>query len=171
PPPGLKRRRYPSKARRQGQWVDVKRVPPLYDFCALLQAAPAEPPSVPISADDIALLQYTGGTTGVPKGAMLTHRNLVANAIQCLRWLQGLRDGEEVFLGVLPFFHIYGMTTCQNLATMLGGTIILLPRFQVEEALKAIVAHRVTVFTGIPALYMGLSNHTRVGDCDETSLH
>src|SRR2546425_7855377 len=61
--PWLKRLLYPIKARRQGQWVDVKRVPPLYDFCALLQAAPAEPPSVPVSVDDIALLQYTGGTT------------------------------------------------------------------------------------------------------------
>jgi len=168
--PWLKRVLYPIKARRRGQWLDVQRVPPLYDFCALLQAAPAKPPSVRVSADDIALLQYTGGTTGVPKGAMLTHRNLVANAIQCLRWMQGLRDGEEVFLGVLPFFHIYGMTTCQNLATMLGGTIILLPRFQVDEALKAIVAHRVTVFPGIPAMYMALANHPRVGDCDLTHL-
>ena len=168
--PWLKRLLYPIKARRQGQWVDVKRVPPLYDFCALLQAAPAEPPSVPVSADDIALLQYTGGTTGVPKGAMLTHRNLVANAIQCLRWLQGMRDGEEVFLGVLPFFHIYGMTTCQNLATMLGGTIILLPRFQPDEVLRAIAARRVTVFPGIPAMYMALANHPRAGDYDLISL-
>src|SRR5207245_9634932 len=95
--PWLNRLPYPISARRQGQWVDVRRVPPLYDFCALREAAPAEPPSVPVSADDMALLQYTGGTTGVPKGAMLTHRNLVANAIQCLRWLQGMRDGEEVF--------------------------------------------------------------------------
>jgi len=101
--PWLKRLLYPIKPP-AGQWLDVQRVPPLYDFCALLQAAPAKPPSVPVSVDDIALLQYTGGTTGVPKGAMLTHRNLVANAIQCLRWLQGMRDGEEVFLGVLPFF-------------------------------------------------------------------
>jgi long-chain acyl-CoA synthetase len=168
--PWLKRLLYPLKARRQGQWVEVQRVPPLYDFCALLQAAPAEPPSMAVSVDDIALLQYTGGTTGVPKGAMLTHRNLVANAIQCLRWMQGMRDGEEVFLGVLPFFHIYGMTTCQNLATMLGGTIILLPRFQQDEVLKAIVAHRVTVFPGIPAMYMALANHPRAGDCDLSSL-
>jgi long-chain acyl-CoA synthetase len=168
--PWLKRLLYPIKARRQGQWVDVPRVPPLYDFCALLQAAPAKPPSVPVLADDIALLQYTGGTTGIPKGAMLTHRNLVANAIQCLRWLQGMRDGEEVFLGVLPFFHIYGMTTCQNLATLVGGTIILLPRFQSDEVLKAIVARRVTVFPGIPAMYMALANHPRAGACDLTSL-
>src|SRR5206468_5614168 len=168
--PWLKRLLYPIKARRQGQWVDLQRVPPLYDFCSLLQAAPAKPPSVPVSVDDTALLQYTGGTTGVPKGAMLTHRNLVANAIQCLRWLQGMRDGEEVFLGVLPFFHIYGMTTCQNLATMLGGTIILLPRFQPDEVLRAIAARRVTVFPGIPAMYMALANHPRAGDYDLISL-
>ncbi len=167
--PWLKRLLYPLKARRQGQWVDVKRVPPLYDFCALLQAAPAEPPSVPVSADDIALLQYTGGTTGVPKGAMLTHRNLVANAIQCRRWLQGMRDGVEVFLGVLPFFHIYGMTTCQNLAFLIGGTIVLLPRFQPDEVLKTIAAHRATAFPGIPAMYMALINHQKVGEYDLTS--
>src|SRR5437660_7726005 len=165
----LKRLLYPIKARRQGQWIDVKRVPPLYDFCALLQAAPAEPPSVPVSADDVALLQYTGGTTGVPKGAMLTHRNLVANAVQCLRWLQGMRNGAEVFLGVLPFFHIYGMTTCQNLALLTGGTIVLLPRFQPDEVLKTIAAHRVTAFPGIPAMYLALINHQKVREYDLTS--
>src|SRR3989454_1467427 len=168
--PWLKRLLYPIKARRQGQRVDVQRVPPLYDFCALLQAAPAKPPSVPVSVDDIALLQYTGGTTGAPKGAMLTHRNLVANAMQCRYWLGGLLEGTEVFLGVLPLFHVYGMSTCQNLAILLGAKIVLLPRFQADEVLTAIVTHRVTAFPGIPAMYLALNNHPKVGQYDLRSV-
>lgn len=168
--PWFKKVLYPLKARRQGQWVDVPRVPPVYDLPSLLQAAPEEPPVQDASAGELALLQYTGGTTGTPKGAMLTHRNLVANTYQCRRWLQGLRDGEETFLGVLPFFHVYGMTACQNLAILLGATIILLPRFQTDEVLKAIVAHRVTAFPGIPAMYLALNNHPKVGAYDLTSV-
>lgn len=168
--PWLKKVLYPLKARRQGQWVDVPRVPPVYDLPALLQSVPNASLDQDLSAEDLALLQYTGGTTGIPKGAMLTHRNLVANTYQCRRWLQGLRDGEETFLGVLPFFHVYGMTTCQNLAILLGATIILLPRFQADEVLKAIVAHRVTAFPGIPAMYHALNNHPKVGAHDLTSV-
>jgi long-chain acyl-CoA synthetase len=168
--PWLKRLLYPLKARRQGQWIDVKKVPPLYDFPGLVKTAPAAPSPKDVSPDDLALLQYTGGTTGVPKGAMLTHRNLVANAIQCRRWLQGFREGEEVFLGVLPFFHVYGLTACQNLAIYLGATIVLLPRFQVNEVLRAIVTHRVTALPGIPAMYLALNNHPKVAEHDLTSI-
>jgi len=168
--PWLKRLLYPVKARRQGQWVEIKRGPPIYDFPTILEAAPDDLPLHAVSPDDIALLQYTGGTTGVPKGAMLTHRNLVANAYQCRRWLQGLREGQEVFLGVLPFFHVYGMTTCQNLAILLGATIVLLPKFQTDEVLKAIASHRVTAFPGIPAMYLALNNHPKVAKHDLTSV-
>ena len=168
--PWLKRLLYPIKARRQGQWVEVERTPPIYDFPALLKTAPAGAPPGDVSADDIALLQYTGGTTGVPKGAMLTHRNLTANVVQCRWWLHGLREGEEVFLGVLPFFHIYGMTTTQNLSIFLGGTTVLLPRFQADEVLKALAAHRVTAFPGIPAMYLAVINHKKVAAYDLTSV-
>jgi len=168
--PWLKRMLYPLKARRQGQLIEVERIPPIYDFRSLIEEAPPEPPPVNVTSDDIALLQYTGGTTGIPKGAMLTHRNLVANAVQCRWWLHGLREGEEVFLGVLPLFHIYGMTTCQNLALLIGGTLVLLPRFQPDEVLKAIAAHRPTAFPGIPAMYLALINHQKVGEYDLTSI-
>lgn len=168
--PWLKRLLYPWKARRQGQWLAIKKVPPLYDFPALVKAASDDLPLPAISPDDIALLQYTGGTTGIPKGAVLTHRNLVANACQCRVWLHGFRDGEETFLGVLPFFHVYGMTACQNLAILLGATIVLLPRFQTDEVLKTIVAHRVTAFPGIPAMYLALNNHPKAGEYDLTSV-
>ncbi len=148
----------------------MERKRPVYDFPTLLRTAPAGPPPGGVAPDDLALLQYTGGTTGVPKGAMLTHRNLVANTIQCRRWLQGFRDGQEIFLGVLPFFHVYGMTTTQNLAIYLGATLVLLPRFQADEVIKALAAHRVTAFPGIPAMYLAIANHKRAADYDLHSV-
>jgi long-chain acyl-CoA synthetase len=168
--PWLKRFLYPLKARRQGQWLEIERVPPIYDFRALLKAVRSPSVTPAVSPHDLALLQYTGGTTGAPKGAMLTHRNLVANAMQCRYWLGGLREGSEVFLGVLPLFHVYGMSTCQNLAILLGAKIVLLPRFQADEVLTAVVTHRVTAFPGIPAMYLALNNHPKVGQYDLRSV-
>ena len=168
--PWLKRLLYPLKARRQGQWLEIERVPPIYDFRALLKAVRSPSVTPAVSPHDLALLQYTGGTTGTPKGAMLTHRGLVANAMQCRYWLGGLGEGSEVFLGVLPLFHVYGMSTCQNLAILLGAKIVLLPRFQADEVLKAIVTHRVTAFPGIPAMYLALNNHPKVGQYDLRSV-
>ncbi len=168
--PWLKRLLYPLKARRERQWVVVKRAPPVYDFGVLIRAAPREFRAPAVGPHDLALLQYTGGTTGVPKGAMLTHRNLVANTVQCRYWLNGLQDGQEVFLGVLPFFHVYGMSTCQNLAILLAAKIVLLPKFQADEVLNAIVKHHITAFPGIPAMYMALNNHPKVGEYNLRSV-
>jgi long-chain acyl-CoA synthetase len=122
-----------------------------------------DPPSVHVGQDDIALLQYTGGTTGIPKGVVLSHRNLVGNVWQCRHWMPSLRAGEEVFLGVLPFFHVYGMSACQNLAVAVGASLVLLPRFQVAEVMKTITRERVTVFPGIPAMYQAINNHQPTG--------
>ena len=167
--PWLKRLLYPLKARTQStappHWN-----PPLYKLAALLRTSSGDIAGRDGAPDDIAILQYTGGTTGVPKGVMLTHRNLVANAVQCRRWLYGLREGEEVFLGVLPFFHVYGLTACQNLATFLGATMVLLPRFQADEVLKTITARRITAFPGIPAMYLAVNNHPHVTRYDLTSV-
>lgn len=120
--------------------------------------------------DDIALLQYTGGTTGIPKGVELTHRNLIRNTLQCRQWMPRLREGEEVFLAVLPFFHVYGMTVCQNLALMIGGCLVLLPRFQMIDVLKTIAQERVTVFPGIPAMYQAINNHQDLAQYDLRSI-
>jgi long-chain acyl-CoA synthetase len=160
--PWVKRLLYPLKARRQGQVVKVRRIPPIYDFPALLNQARADILPPQISANDLALLQYTGGTTGIPKGVMLSHANVVANAIQGRHWFHPLREGEERFLGVLPFFHVYGMTACQNLCVLLGASIVLLPRFQAEEVLTTIMKTGVTAFLGIPAMFLALSNHPRM---------
>lgn len=154
--PWLKRLLYPLKARREGRRVRPPAHPAVHAFRPLLEVPP-EPPAVSVAPDDTALLQYTGGTTGVPKGVVLTHRNLVSNMWQCRQWCTTLREGEEVVLGVLPFFHVYGMSVCQNLAISLGCALVLLPRFQVREVLEAITRERVTLFPGIPAMYAAIN--------------
>lgn len=172
--PPVLRLLYPIKARLTGRWVTIPKRPPLYDFLQLLEPVPAgskESPSLPTSnPEDVAMLQYTGGTTGTPKGVMLSHRNIVANTWQCRVWVPDFVDGREVFLGVIPFFHVYGLSTCQNLAMMSGSTVVLLPRFQVTDVLKAINRHRVTIFSGIPMMFMKISEFPKVGRYDLRSL-
>ncbi|MDR7273828.1 long-chain-fatty-acid--CoA ligase [Catenuloplanes atrovinosus] len=117
------------------------------------RAAPI-PDGVPgPSVGDTALLQYTGGTTGTPKGAILTHRNLAANAEQNRAWVPGLRDGGEVFYAVLPMFHVYGVTLCLTTAVMIGATTVLLPRFDPGMVLDAAKRRPPTFFPGVPTMY------------------
>lgn len=108
------------------------------------------------SGDDLAVLQYTGGTTGLSKGAMLTHRNLLSNALQTRSWTPQARDGEEVMLCVAPFFHSYGMTVGMNLAICAAGTMVLLPLFKAKEVVKAIERYRPTQLPGIPTMYIAI---------------
>lgn len=141
----------------------VERKPNVYFFRELLSKYGANPPSVQVNPrEDLVALQYTGGTTGISKGAMLTHMNLVSNAVMCAEWLRG-KKAEEVFLAVLPLFHIYGMTTSMNAPIYLAGRMIMLPRFDLTATLKAIDKHRVTVFCGAPTMYQVLLDHPEVG--------
>lgn len=111
------------------------------------------------SYHEVAVLQYTGGTTGRSKGAMLTHRNLVANVLQCYAFQQDwIHLGEERALAVIPFFHVYGMTVALNLTVYCGGTLVLFPRFDIHEVLGAIETHHITLFPGVPTMYVGLLN-------------
>ncbi len=107
---------------------------------------------------DLAVLQYTGGTTGTPKAAMLTHRNLVANALQAVHWFPTLRRGKEVFAAALPFFHVYGLTCALNAPVAWAATIVPLPQFNAREVLERVARHRVTFFPGVPAMYVALSH-------------
>lgn len=154
---------YPFKAKREGQWIEVPRTESVHDLLSLLQAASEQPPPVTVGANDLALLQYTGGTTGTPKGVMLSHRNLTANVVQCHAWMPSLRPGREVFLGVIPFFHVYGMSTCMNLAVKIGAQLVLLPKFKTDEVLTAIQKSRVTIFMGVQAMYVAINNHPKAG--------
>jgi long-chain acyl-CoA synthetase len=166
--PWLKRLLYPVKAWRDGSLVRTPARPDVSVFRPLLDGE-AGPPAVSIAPDDTALLQYTGGTTGIPKGVVLTHRNLVSNTWQCRQWCV-LGEGTEVVLGVLPFFHVYGMSVCLNMALSVGSALALLPRFQVGEVLKTIVRERVTLFPGIPAMYAAINSHQRVERYDLRSI-
>jgi long-chain acyl-CoA synthetase len=120
--------------------------------------------------EDLALLQYTGGTTGFPKGVMLSHRNLVSNAAMCKAWLYKCRRGQEVVLGILPFFHVYGMTTVMILSVMDAHKMVLLPKFDAEMTLKTIQKQRPTLFPGAPTIYIGLLNHPDLKKYDLSSI-
>ena len=120
--------------------------------------------------EDIALLQYTGGTTGPPKGVMLTHRNLVSNTAMCESWLYKSKRGEEVVLGMLPFFHVYGMTTVLILTVMMNNKMVLMPKPDMDVALKTIEKQKPTLFPGAPTMYIGLLNHPDIAKYDLSSI-
>lgn len=119
---------------------------------------------------DIAVLQYTGGTTGTPKGASLTHFNLWANVIQNDVWFPQVDRGHERTLGVLPLFHVFAMTAVMNTALNTGGLIILLPRFELKEVLKTIHRTRPTLFPGVPTMYGAISSYPELSHYDLSSL-
>jgi long-chain acyl-CoA synthetase len=129
-----------------------------------LLAGVAEPncPRVEISSDDIAVLQYTGGTTGVPKGAMLTHYNIFANVIQADCWgHSSTRRGEDTYLLVIPFFHIYGFTVGMMEGVWRGARQVLIPKYDVEALLSAIHTYSPTYFPAVPTIYISLLNHPK----------
>ncbi|MFZ5917737.1 MAG: alpha/beta fold hydrolase [Chloroflexota bacterium] len=125
---------------------------------------------VPVIPDDLAALLYTGGTTGEPKGVMLSHRNLVANAVQTRAWFVDLREGEEAFLGVLPFSHSYGLTACLNVAVLSGSAVILAPVFGAEAVLKAIRRYHPTLFPGVPSMYARINEFPKVRSYEIASV-
>ncbi len=161
-----------TRERRDGHRVNLPRDGASLWLNPMLARASAAPPDVPVSAADLALLQYTGGTTGIAKGAMLTHRNLVANTLQVRAWFTNLAnaDGSDVVMGVLPLFHIYAMTTIMNFAIRGGGTMVLQPRFVVGDVLKAIHRERPHMLPGVPTMYMAINNAKNVGKYDLRSL-
>jgi long-chain acyl-CoA synthetase len=144
--------------------------PNLLDFQQLLKEAPETPPRVEINPEmDLAALQYTGGTTGTAKGAMLTHANLVSNALMFAAWIKGT-TAKETFLTALPLFHIYGMTTSMTVPISLAAKMVLMPRFEPAKALEAIQRYRVTVFCGVPTMYSALLANPELGKYDLTSI-
>jgi long-chain acyl-CoA synthetase len=162
---------YPIKARKEGMVAQVPRAPDIFWFKELLRRHP--PLAEPVFADparDIALLQYTGGTTGLSKGAMLTHRNLVANVWQIKEWMPGLQEGGERILCVMPFFHVYGLTVCMNLGTAIGASLVLVPKFELEKVLGVIDKQKPTLFPGAPPIYVAINNHPRIDRYDLGSI-
>lgn len=115
-------------------------------------------PQVGVSPENLAVIQYTGGTTSEAKGVMLSHRNLVANAIQTRQWMPDAVEGGECCLSVVPFSHIYGLTTAMNLPVSIGATMVLKSSFNVIDVLRAIRRHHPTIFPGVPNMYLAINN-------------
>jgi long-chain acyl-CoA synthetase len=161
-----------AKERRDGHRVQLPKDGRTHAWMRLLAKASTAPPGVEVKARDLALLQFTGGTTGLAKAAMLTHRNLVANTLQVRSWCQNLTnpDGSDVVMGVLPLFHIYAMTTVMNFSIAGGGTMVLQPRFVASDVLKGIHRERAQLFPGVPTMYMAINQAPNVRKYDLSSL-
>ncbi len=120
--------------------------------------------------EDVAVLQYTGGTTGIPKGAMLTHGSLYANMVQITTWIKDLQHGKDAIIGVLPLFHVFAMTVVMNVSINAGLKILLHAKFGVKEVLEAIKKHRPALFPAVPAVYNAIANSPDVTKYDFSSL-
>jgi long-chain acyl-CoA synthetase len=142
-------------------------VVPYRDLVA--RSAPARQATVDPAAD-VAVLQYTGGTTGISKAAMLSHANLVANAYQMRLWLPEATSGEETTLVVLPLFHVYGLTLCLLSTVLLASRLVLLPRFDVNLLLDAITRERPTLMPGVPPIYQAVVDALRARRSDLSSI-
>jgi len=150
--------------------ADIGRGVQCYWFADLLKAAPAKPQPVEVTWDDTAVLMYTGGTTGVSKGAELTHKNILVNAYQVVTWVN-LGEAEEITLTTLPLFHSYGMTCCMNPGALKANTGVLIPDPRdMDDILKSIDKYRPTLYPGVPAMYVAINNHPDVGKYDLSSI-
>ncbi len=138
----------------------------------LLATAPAKAPAVSFeAAKDTAVFQFTGGTSGLPKAAELTHRNLVANIAQINAWVPSLKPGDEKFLLALPAFHVYGMTVGMLTCLKLGGELVLVPDPRnTLHILEIIAREKITLYPGVPAMYIAIINHPKVADYDLHSI-
>lgn len=131
-----------------------------------------KPEAVEVNSEkDTAVLQYTGGTTGVPKGAMLTHKNLYVNAVQTAEWIKdSVEPGVSSQMAVLPFFHVFAMTVIMNVSTFYGMKIIMLPQFDIDQVMKVVDKKKPTYFPAVPAIYNALANHADIDRYDFSSI-
>ena len=161
-----------KEAKHEGKpWPPVPPGAPVLQWKDLMAKAGPPPPVAEVDVhNDAAGFIYTGGTTGLSKGAMLSHYNLVTNTIQAASWFGDLRDGEEAVMCVLPFFHSYGMTVCMNIGIYKAGKLILLPRFDLQMALKAVAKEKPTLFPGVPRLYIALNEAEETKSYDMSSI-
>jgi len=168
---GLKRRLAPYTKKGKAASASIGKDEPVRRWRDALASAPAAPELVEVDADhDLALLQYTGGTTGVSKGVMLSHANLRSNVEQVRAWFPDADPGREVMMAVLPFFHVYGLTVCLLLGMRLGAALVLLPRFDLDGVLAAVDRYRPTLFPGVPTMYVAINNEVEKGGHDLSSI-
>lgn len=155
--------------------MDVKPAEDVYKWEDILSKTTPSPPAVKLSFDDVAMYQYTGGTTGVSKGAMLTHRNLSCNVQQLASWLisplkGGLKEGQGMSLSAPPFFHAFGLTAAMNSSIYLGWAQVMIPRPQPDQLLEAIRKFKPTFIFLVPTMYIGILNHPDFDKVDMKSI-
>jgi long-chain acyl-CoA synthetase len=161
---------FPLVAKKKKLAADVKHAENVYKWKDVLAKSSPTPPDVELSFDDIAMYQYTGGTTGVSKGAILTHGNLSKNVQQAGAWFPTFKKGEEAMLGALPFFHIFGLTCAMNFAIHMGWGHILVPKPQPEALVETIRNFKPTFAPLVPTMYIGMLNHPDIDKVDMTSI-
>ena len=150
-----------------------RKIPPtpnVHEWMDILKKYPPTDPQIPIDFDGLACLQYTGGTTGVSKGVMLTHANLSKNVQQIVAWFPGFNKGEISHLGVLPIFHSFGLTCCLNICVWMGWTDVLIPRPEPQAILEAIHKYKINFFPAVPTMYVGVLNHPEASKFNLTSI-
>ncbi len=152
-------------------WAKVKLEPGLHFFRQLVDATPPRPPKVECRMDDVAALQYTGGTTGVSKGAELTIGNISYNMQQVRAWFSDVQEGEEVLLACLPYFHIFGLTVCMNWPISAGACVVLMPNPRdIPTMVKNITKQKVTLFPAVPALFNAVNQFDGIENQDLSSV-
>jgi long-chain acyl-CoA synthetase len=156
--------------KKTGHKADISGDANAYWFTDVLAQAPSNPQPVAVTWDDTAVLMYTGGTTGVSKGAQLAHKNILVNAAQCKLWLNA-QEAQDVSMTALPLYHSYAMTTCMNLCTLIGGAMLLIPDPRdLEDVLKSITQHKPTMYPGVPAMYNAINNYPDLSKYDVSSI-
>ena len=168
--PTVRRLLYPVFGRRGGGYRKLRDEDGALAFETLVESTPPIVDRPAVAADDIALIQYTGGTTGAPRGVVLTHANLVANAFQARLWLPDIRAGRERILAALPFFHVYGLTLGMLTGVLSAATLVLQANWDAADTLRLIDRTRPTIFPGVPVMYEALAEHPDAGRHDLSSI-
>ncbi len=161
---------FPLVGKKKGLAADVKPAENVFKWKTVLGNSSVDPPRVQLSFDDVAMYQYTGGTTGVSKGVMLTHGNLSRQVQQIRAWFPGFNRGEEMMLGALPFFHVFGLSVAMNFAIYMGWGDILVPKPQPEPLLETIGKFKPTFAPLVPTMYIGMLNHPKINQTDLSSI-
>ncbi len=161
---------FPLVAKKKKLAATVKPADDVLKWKDVIQAHAPDPPSVPVSFDDTAMFQYTGGTTGVSKGVMLTHGNISKQVQQIAAWFPQFDRGEECLLGALPYFHSFGLSTTMNFSIFMGWGQVLVPKPQPEPLLEAIRKFKPSFAPLVPTMYIGMLNHPDIDKTDMTSI-
>ncbi len=160
-----------GKEKKDGHRIDALAEGDEWWSAVLAKYSAAAKPMVKVTPDDIALFQYTGGTTGLAKGAVALHRNLVANTLQCRAWFIDIQDGQDTSLAAIPLFHVYGMVVAMSLCVKAAMTMIIVPNARdIVNVLTAIDRHKPSQFPGVPTLYNAINNHPDLAKYDIKSI-